>query len=444
MIKDDNNILKDLIVNSINILREPAGKKYSKIEDIKNNYSEFLKDFHSGLFFLHTMTIEAIIHAEEMMSAFPSLPKDQAGKHKKGLNQLRQILRSINDSILWITIPEPSFFIGRSCLWVSRGHLKDQNYESIKDAFNIFINNDDVLPIWNDATRCIDIGDITLISPKGIKFVEVKSGKVNNEIFDMMEKNDGDDIESDLDKFYDNYGPKGMAQIDRILKQGDKAGKLNHILTNEDVFDPFVNSERKAISPSNQLRRYDNELTSLLIELRNKDFITHSIDGCLHILAFNRERSMSIDEGGRLIQQHIKDKFISPMTNEIDCSDVILSLDDSLDYPTAMPLMLKPWNSEDIAKVCLGQIEIYYGFDVNAWAKHFKSSKLVWSSSRLGKKESSKPRNKRLFVVNNRIPVIVTSKGQELHLGTKFLQHILCEGIRPTSLAENYDKINSS
>jgi hypothetical protein len=308
-------------------------------------------------------------------------------------------------------------------------------------AMQHFFSGGEYLPIWNDATRCLDIRDITLFRPGGISFVEVKEGKVNDQILDMIGKTNRDEILKELDRFFETYGQKGIDQIDRIIRQEDRARKLVKLSKHDDVIDPFLDIKRSAVTPHQPLKSYDTELSPILEELRSRDFVEHSIDDCLHVLALNRRRGISIEKGRKFIREHLQDKICRSSPEEVDCRDVILSLKSSFDYPTAMPIMLRPWSSEDIARVSLGHTEVYFGFDVNAWARHLQSSRLVWSSQRQGRKELSKSPNERLFVVDGRIPQIVGPKGCRILLGTEFLQIMFCEGIKPSSLAAYYDQI---
>ena len=191
----------------------------------------------------------------------------------------------------------------------------------------------------------------------------------------MMEKTNPDEILPELDAFFGKYGQKGMGQIDRIIRQADRSRKLVEVSKNDDVFDPFLGVERRAITPEQPLKTYDHELSPLLEKLRSAEFVAHSIDDCLYVVAFNRRRSISAEKGREIIKEHIQDKMVGPSSDEVDCRDVVLSLESSFDYATSMPIMLRPWSIEDVARACLGQTEIYFGFDVNAWGRHLQSSR---------------------------------------------------------------------
>ena len=392
------------------------------------------------------MAINAIIDCEDKLKECKRFIQSEAVSANKHWLKVRQLFRCINDAIIWNVLTsfqkDASLFVRRACLNRSRGFLKDQNHEVILKLMWDLFNDGSKLPIWNDSTRCLDINDITLFDPhSGMSFIEVKAGKVNNIISEMMDQENPEEILADLDKFNKKFGQKGMKQVERIVKQKEVSQKLAELVNNDNVFDSFHGKDRKAVTPIQPLNRYDCELSRFLEELRSSNYITYSIDNCLHLIALNRKRCFSTEKWNEIIKDYFRNKMIAPGENEIDCSDLVLSLESSFDYPTAMPVMLRPWPVEDIAKICLGETEIYFGFDVNAWGRHLQSSHIEWSSLHEGRKELKEPPDERMLVVRGKIPQIVSQKGMKLQLGTQFFQFMLCEGICPLSLAAVYDQI---
>jgi len=442
---DPDGNLQNVIESAVAILREPAGNKYRSIDDISRNRKQFMKDFHSGLFLLHIPTIQFIIDAEDRIRTSQGLGRREAAAQQKAWTRIRQLLRCINDAIAWSALQvlreDASLFVRRTCRNQPRGDLKDQNHESVIKTMERLFSGGEVLPIWNDATRCLDISDITLFSPHGISFIELKEGKVNAQILDMMDRTHAEDIPAKLDAFFERYGQKGMQQIERIVRQEDRADKLVELVKDDDVFDPFFGAERRAVTPEESLEVYDDELSLILDSVRSKDFVVHTVDDCLHIVAFNTERGISKERGQEVTRQHLQDKMCKPSSAEVDCRDMVMSLQSSFDYATAMPIMLRPWSTQDVARVCLGQTEVYFGFDINAWGRLLRTSRLAWSSLRRVRQELGKAPDKELLVVRGRIPYIIGPRGKSWYLGTGTLQRMLCEGIRPASLARHYDQI---
>jgi len=75
--------------------------------------------------------------------------------------------------------------------------------------------------IWNDATSCVDIGDVTYIEDgpgPAPEFIELKEGRVNDEIVNLLGL-EGLKFEDALKVFSERYGNEGVKQFHRVLRQ---------------------------------------------------------------------------------------------------------------------------------------------------------------------------------------------------------------------------------
>lgn len=441
-LNDKDAMLRERFAGAVNILRSPAGTKYKTLEDIQKNKGQFGRDFHNGLFRFHLEMINQIMLVEERLKALPrqSLPEHRTSK--RGLEHLRQIFRTFNDCIAWILLPpEPSFVINRLCRHRKRGHLKDQNPTSILELITKLSETGETLAIWNDATRCIDLSDVTAISleSRQITFYEVKEGAVNEEIIQVVSSKDVKKIQEGLDDLYARRGISGIKQFARFARQQSEGTKLHALVSNENVEDPFLKKQRTAISPHKPLEYYDQELDGLLTQVRRKEFARIVIDDCLHILAINQERLSNLHSIDMLIEEELKKKIRTPGTDEPDCRKVLLPFQESIYSPISMPVMLRLFDAYDIADICIGNLVLFFMFDMNAWGRLFKESRLSWSSKKEGRRELSKPFLERQMVIDSRVPSITSRSGNTVRLGDRILPLIMCEGIRPLSMAQEYD-----
>ncbi len=440
-LNDKDGMLRESFAGAVNILRSPAGAKYKTLEDIQKNKDQFGRDFHNGLFRFHLEMINQIMLVEEKLKALPdqSLPENRTSK--RGFEHLRQIFRTLNDCIVWTAFSEPSFLINRLCRRRERGHLKDQNPTSILRAITKLSETGETLAIWNDATRSIDLFDVTAISleSRQINFYEVKEGVVNEEIIQVVNSKDVKKIQESLGDLYARRGISGIKQFGRFVRQQLEGKKLHTLVSNEDAEDPFLKKQRTAISPHKPLESYDQALDGLLTQVRRKEFARIVIDDCLHILAINQERLSNTHSIDMLIEEELKKKIRTPGTNEPDCRKVLLWFQESIYSPIAMPVMLRPFDAYDIADICIGNVVLFFMFDMNAWGRLFKESRLSWSSKKEGRRELSKPFLERRMVIDSRVPTITSGTGKYVRLGDRILPLIMCEGIRPLSMAQEYD-----
>lgn len=442
-LNDEEELLKSGFTQAVTFLRSPAGPQYQTEEAINRNLQEFGKAFHKGLFEFHCNTIEHILRVEERLrdGSNNQSPDEQLANFV--WDRLRQILRTFNDCILWTTFSEPSFEICRLCRNRSRGFLSDQNPHSILKVLSDLSASGNTLAIWNDATRCIDLQDITALSlsPREMRFYEVKEGAVNLDILEVLEAKSHEAILSRMEDFFSRRGPKGLQQLERCIKQGINAEKAHALVANDCVVDPFSGVNRTVYTPKQPLTRYDSrDLNDLLREVRTKEFASTTVDNCLHILAVNqryRRDGVSVDN---LIDKELKTKMVKPSTDEPICHGLLISLQDTIYSPISMPVMMRPLDPEDIADICIGNILVLFMFDMNAWGKLFRKCRFSWSTLKEGRREKSKPFHERQMVVNDRIPMITSmANDRVIRLGDMIMPRLVCEGIAPSSMAQSYE-----
>lgn len=221
------------------------------------------------------------------------------------------------------------------------------------------------------------------------------------------------------------------------------AEKLHVLTSNDNVEDPFTGSNRIATSPPRPLASYDQmELAGLLEDVKKKEFSTTTVDNCLHILAVNQRRRISDTPIDSLIETELKSRMSAPSQVEPDCRGIMVPLQETFYSPISMPVMIRPLEPLDIADICIGNLALFFMFDMNAWANLFHECRLSWSSVKEGRREQSKPFLERKMIVDDRIPTLTSpSGGSSIHLGDMIIPRLVCEGIRPSSMANYYEDL---
>jgi hypothetical protein len=441
-LNDKEETLRESFAAAVTHVQSPAGPKYKSLEDIRGNQNKFGRDFHNCLFKFHVAMIRQILLVEETLKSLPPAHAPEQRTTKRGLEHLRQIFRTFNDCIAWtIFLPEPSFTINRLCRRRPRGYLRDQNPDSILNFIAELSRNGETLAIWNDATRCIDLHDVTAISleSRQINFYEVKEGPVNEEIIQIAGAADEKEIQKGLDEFFARRGIAGVQQFERFAKQQVEGAKLHALATNDDIEDPFLKKRRTATTPHKPLETYDSEFGELLQEVRNREFARITVDGCLHVLAINQARLRHTIPIDSLIESELKRRLPAPGPDEPDCRMVMLPFQETFYSPISMPVMMRQLEAIDIADLCIGNVVLFFLFDMNSWGKLLQECQLTWSSKKDGRRELSKPFLERQMVIDSRVPIIISPSGKSVRLGDRILPVTVCEGIRPLSMAEHYD-----
>ncbi len=428
--------LRELIIKTVELLREPAGKHYQSMEAISKDREQFTKRFHQGLFTIHICTIDAIMQTESNLNA---LTKDKTSPGSKlALRYIRQIFRSINDSIAWILLgKDASFKVARLSRGKARGNLADQNPGSVLPFLKHVSSSGKAIGIWNDATRCIDLSDVTLFDPsQGVAFIEVKEGKVNEAIFETIRAG----TVAAIDSFYNSFGERGFEQLERTVKQEIDAQKHELLLKSDNLTDPFLGVYRAAVTPTVPAVTYDDELKESLVRVRTSDCVTLTIDECLHVVLLNVER-LDRTRGKSIIDEYFSRMIPERRNDQANPRRAILDVTYGFSLPTAMPVFLRSFEAEDISRLCIGDIQIYYCFDFNTWGKKLKNWQFKWTSQKEGRRERSKAFEERLIVIDHRIPQIVRPSGKFNQFGGQFFLKLLFEGLRPDYLAAVYDEM---
>jgi hypothetical protein len=78
-----------------------------------------------------------------------------------------------------------------------------------------------VCSLWNDATTCVDLGDIMKYGASSgeLCFIELKSGRVNSAILEPVGQPPTDQIFAQLDALAEKYREHAIAQLGRVLRQ---------------------------------------------------------------------------------------------------------------------------------------------------------------------------------------------------------------------------------
>jgi hypothetical protein len=426
--------LRDLIIKTADLLREPAGDDFHSMEAISKNRKQFIKRFHQGLYVIHTCAIHGIMTMEADIKAHKS-GKDGS---KLALQYIRQIFRSINDSLVWILLgKDAAFKVERLSRGKTRGNLIDQNPASVINFLDHVSSSGERIGIWNDATRCLDLSDVTVFDPcEGVSFLELKEGKVNDAIFETIRAG----TIPAIDSFYCEFGEKGFKQLERTVKQQIAAQNHELLLKNDNLIDPFRGVYRATLTPTTAAQGYDDELKESLARVRTLDSTMLTIDDCLHLVIVNAQR-LDRTKGKSIVDEYFLRLVPLPRDDQVDPRRTVLDFTYGFSLPTAMPVFLRHFDAEDIARLCIGDVQIYYCFDFSAWGKKLKNWQFNWTSQKEGHRERTKPFEQRLLIIDNRIPQIVRPGGQFNRFGGQFFLKLLFEGLRPNDLAAAYDEM---
>jgi hypothetical protein len=438
--------IQDELPDIIRMLREPAGadSRFASLEAIEANRKAFEERVHSTWKRLHGRSLDEILAIEKVLSrARKNLPKDFVWY----LERTIAIWRRVNDAIVWTLVNYQDHVIRTVCHHKDRVRLTDANPSALRRLLDEINADPQSVAIWSDATSCVDVGDILCrsFSDKPNGFIEVKEGKMNERIFDLMgTKGTPEERMKEIAGFAEKYGPKAMKQLERVIKQRQRYIQFMDILDNDRGFDPRRDADVTIREADTQLNSYDQEL-QLIIDESDRASSLRCIDRCLWVYV-DRDVSKSPEE--KMVDFERELTEASPTTLQWfreHCGSraqfMPVVLEGNLTLPDAIPLFLRQLEPETVRDVLMGKL-MYSVFLFVDWFElgHIVAdlgAELAWSSAKEGRSQRAKPRPQRMFTFGDRVPRVQLRDGKGLE-GFSKIYRVLFDGITPTSIAAQY------
>lgn len=420
-------------------LKAPAGPEFSDPNVMAADPRRFMRAFEAGIGTLHLRVIDEMLRIEDTMRRRDS--KCATGGHPDDATPrcVRAILRKANDAMAWILLgPTASFLVKRTSLGLPRASLKEQNSDCILAHLREILESGEGCGLWNDATTCINVGDVTARLGGRVHFQELKEGEVNEAAMDLL---DGGETTRDAARFYARFGEKGSRQVERMRRQRAQATKVTAFVNEKTETDP-VSGHRRSVWDQTSIPTvsFDPELQRLLDTVAGAPLSQTTVDDCLHMLAVNPALARAAGLDGQAAAQELRRTVMRPPPGCPDPLDAVISHDQATEDPIAMPTFLRRLRPESIAKLYARSLQVFYCLDVDRWGKLLKNHRLIWSSRKEGRRNLSKPPRERLLVIGEQVPGLDIGDGRELQLGPGFLRKLLFEGVRPSSMALLYDQ----
>lgn len=354
----------------------------------------FLKACHDGFAKAQKLIIAELIAVQE---AKKSLEKDlksaRKQKNKIFINNANQkievenfkeaVLRKLADSIAWHLIGGQNYIARRLCLREqSRPTLISSNISSViqvVDSYNEtnFLN----FALVSDITSFIQVGDVLLASPDGLKIIEVKEGDKNLEAATVIaELGEDSTYEEQVDNLtIDN---KLRDQIYRMLRQKKRAEQVKTLLNEEIGTDLYTNLPVEIIDHKYPSEKYYDELDTLMGQLcPEKDWAYTVIDNCLHIGVY---KGVWRAYGPNLLRESAFEEF--------DEKYPVSNLQDGLRQAFVEPLFIKPFSENQIFDIAFGRISILILLRIDHFIELFKETKT--SAKMLPQKRSRREQSK--------------------------------------------------
>jgi len=324
-------------------------------------------------------------------------------------NYSLSIWRRVNDAIIWIACDMQRHIVKRLCLYRPRTYLDENNPTSIMSLLENLNSNPDSIALWNDATSSVDIGDITLLEAGKLKFVEVKEGKINNAILEILMEKDPSNLSQALNEFSKTHGTNKMKQLERVKRQISTSHQAIELLNNDEGVDPLTGKKLVVLEIHEENKYWNEELNSLLREaLKEEREVLTQIEDCLWIYADGNPENNFVQARDHFINTLKKGE--PRLTTTIRRNDLgrPVALYEGLYHPVSVPLFLRPIDSDLVGEVLYGHLyrKVFFYFDWVAFSKKIREAggTFGWANKKEAARELSQPWDLRPFMIFGELP----------------------------------------
>jgi len=425
-------------------LKTPAGDsvEFSSLESIQANRASFVERCHSTWKRLHNESIERLFFFEGFLLREKTNPMGSAAKEYANYNQA--LIRKINDSIVWSVFGMQRHVIKRFCLYKARPALLESNPGDVYAALRTFNALPMSLAIWNDATSCVDIGDVTYVedgTQPNPEFIELKSGEVNAEIAELLSLQ-GEEHSLKFEEFKRKRGQAGVKQHERVLRQQKTGEQALDLLANDQGIDPVTGQEMRVVDISTKQDSYDAALGQVLTNVLDGRLETcELIAGCIWIYA-NSDPSINREQAAvrfintlsnRISQEHLRN-IRRPGPHD---RDRIVPLIWGLHQPVSLPLFLRSLSAEIIAAALCGELrhKVMMYIDWSRFAVLCKEAgaSISFLGGKAVRRSRAEPANMRLPIIGGRLAQLAI-EDVKAGITDPMLIRILFDGITPQTV----------
>ena len=442
----DQMPIQDELPVIIRALRQPAGDdpRFQSMELIRQNRAEFLKRVHTTWKRIHKRSLAEILQIEAILA--PDHRNHLPNDFVWFLERTALLWRRINDALVWLLVGQQDHVIRTVCHRKDRLRLSEANSGPMLKFLESVNADPQTIVIWSDATTCVDVGDIVCKSFSGLNgFIEVKEGVINEKILDLMNtKRTPEEVTSRIADFAEQYGPKAMKQLDRVVRQHQRHGQVTDILSHDRGFHPYRQAEVTISDSTVPVESYDHKLQEI-IDNPADAVAPQCIDRCLWVYV-DRNPSKPIDEKFKHFQQALSLACPASMQwrhQQLGDAEpfVAVPVEENLFCPEAIPLFLRPLQPETIRDLLIGKLmhSVFLFFDWYVFGEMVAElgAQLTWSTAKEGRRTQSQPKPQRRATFGGRIARIQLPDGHFLE-GLSKIYRILFDGITPSTIAAQY------
>lgn len=270
------------------------------------------------------------------------------------------LCRSIADSIAWQ-------FLGNQLCYARVLHkeqrppsLKHSNFESVLIACNkILEDHPGSVPLISDLTSFIQVGDILASIPgMPLRIVEVKEGKHNHTLLEIMTKAGREEIsEAEIVEFLKESSQKTIDQLQRMNRQIDRASHVTELMASGQSIDPDTSYAHHIPEKEVLIGSWSEDVNSLIEEAQHKGWSIGIVDDCLFLGVYSSPKMIQA--------AHIAfNAWFDSCGATMQCPRG--KLIDSMRIPLALPPFNQDLPHESVFDTLFGRLHVCIGVNIKA------------------------------------------------------------------------------
>ena len=343
--------------------------------------SDTRKDFtvqvHKGFFIAQKNAIfllRKILKEQKLLNV--DLKQARREKNKDKIHEIddlikkakyqEMVVRKSMDSIAWqlfnydITVMRRLYY-GQELIDITDSNLDSELYyidEYVKENPEGFV-------LISDLTSFIQVGDIVTFTPqKGLQIGELKAGKTNYEMFQIIENIVKENCPNYLISELNKLDKKKKEQLSRDIRQIDRSIKTCKTINEGKGIDLFTGLSVTIDKDEIPLGTFDHTVNELLEKCTKKGHAISVIEGCLLIGVYETEKFPSI--------------AFEAWAKGLGINMPIVDFRQTMFDPLGYPIFLQPFKEDYILDIIQGKKVVKMTIDINAWMRTFENDRIKW------------------------------------------------------------------
>lgn len=398
--------------------------------------NEFVIQVHKGFFIAQRNAIillQKIIKEQKHLKI--DLKQARRNKDKKKIDDINDlckkaryqemVVRKAMDSIAWQLFGYELTVMRRLYCGHEKIDITASNLESELRYIDWYTKeNSDGFVLISDLTSFIQIGDVVEFSPqKGIHIGELKEGKTNFEILNIINNTAKMGCPLYLKSEWDKMDEKKKEQFHRDMKQIDRGLKALQIINEGEGPDPLTGIPVKIKQAELKLDTFADTVRELLIKCGKKGHAIAVVEDCLLVGVYAADKFPSI--------------AFDVWAETLKITMPIADLRQGIFEPLGYPVFLQPFKDEFIFDIIQGKKVVKMTIDIDVWMKTFENDKITWRW--LGEKEtaqinSGRRKGGRIFTLEGKGIELRDKNGVTQYIGEGIFSRIFTGLNTPSSM----------